>query len=487
MDGWTACALGVGEIRSARLAAGASGQAIDRLAAQCEYEDNKQYVVAVAGMTRRDLLRTGSAGLASVLLLACGKRGSPDPPTPVPRDVNVSVAVRAGERVSAVLEKVLPAVRYGIAPGAGAGMPTITEIPLVATTRRSYVAAVRQRAAAGEAPDVVWFSLQDDLPELLRGDLLRPLNLFLDNDPDNTLKGYHPESLDALQYWGQQMALPAALGVLSVRYDTETLAAREVAAPVSHWTWDDFAAMAATLTQSNGGGTNWGFSAKTVPAWLLFTISAGGRVADLGKGMTTLDEAEARRGFQFWLDLAHQYRALESGPQMTRDYMLRQNAGTAPTPLRLELINWHNAQEYSPTYAYVGTPNGPQQSVPLLVTDMVGVSPEAAELDAAYAVAKPLAAQLGSHLLVPPRNNAIEHIRRPNRRYPELALGLDRADVVLRSLSYSVGTTLSLHSGLGKALTEQMALPALHGSQTAAAALERGAAVVREWLGTPPG
>lgn len=438
-------------------------------------------------MTRRDFLQAGSAGLGSVLLLACGKRRSPDAPTPVPRDITVSVAVPAGERVSAVLEKVLPAVRYGIAPGAGTGMPTITEVPLVATSRRSYVAAVRQRVAAGEAPDVVWFSLQDDLPELLRGDLLRPLNPFLDNDPDNTLKGYHPESLHALRFWGQQMALPAALGVLSVRYDAEALAAREVPAPDSSWTWDEFAALASSLTQATTDGTTWGFSAKTVPAWLLFAVSAGGRVADLGKGLTTLDEAEARRGFQFWLDLAHQHQALESGPQLTLEHVLRQTTGTAPTPLRLELISWHNVQESSPSLAFVGTPNGPRQSVPMLVTDMIGVSPEAAELDAAYAVAKPLAAQLGSHLLVPPRNNAIEFIRRPNRRYPELALGLDRADVVLRSLSYSIGTTLSLHSGLGIALTEQMAVPALQGNKSAPAALEQGAATVREWLGSPPG
>jgi hypothetical protein len=122
----------------------------------------------------------------------------------------------------------------------------------------------------------------------------------------------------------------------------------------------------------------------------------------------------------------------------------------------------------------------------MVVTDMIGVSANSAELDAAYSVAKPMAAQLGSQLLVPPRNNAIEFIRRPSRMHPNLALGLDRADVVLRSLSYSVGTTLSLYSGIGMSLTEQMALPALRGNLTAAAALERGAAVVREWLGSPP-
>ncbi len=442
--------------------------------------------MAVANMTRRDLLRAGSAVVGSALLLACGKRGASDAPTPEPRDVNVTVAVRAGERVSAVLEKVLPFVRYGMAPGGRGGMPTITEIPIVPRPERSFVAAVRQRIAAGEAPDIVWYSLQDDLPEILRGDLLRPLNPFLDNDSDNTLKGYHPESLHALRYWGQQMALPAALGVLSVRYDTDMLSAREVPPPVSSWTWDEFAAKAAALTHTANGATVWGFGTRTVPAWLLFTIGAGGRVADLGAGRTTLDESEARRGFQFWLDLARQYGALESGPQVTVDSILRRRTGTANAPLRLELINWHNTDPSSLPYAFVGTPSGPAQAVPMLVTDMVGVSANSADLDAAYTAAKPLAAQLGSQLLVPPRNNAIEFVRRPNRMHADLALGLDRADVVLRSLSYSVGTTLSLYSGLGISLTEQMALPALRGNLTAAAALERGAAAVRDWLGSPP-
>ena len=441
----------------------------------------------VLPMTRRELLRAGSAGLGSGLLLACGKRGAPDAPTPVPEEVTVTVAVRAGDRVNAVLDKALPTVRYGLAPGGRDGIPTIREVHrIVATPGRSFVTAIRQRVAAGEAPDVVWFSLQDDLPEILRGDLLRPLNPFLDNDTNNTLKGYHPESLRALEFWGQQMALPAALGILSVRYDTEVLTAREMPSPLSSWTWDEFATMAAALTHTADTGTVWGFGTTTVPAWLPLIVGAGGRVADLGAGSTTLDQSEARRGLQFWIELAHRYRALEGGPHVTMDAVMRRRNGSSTAPLRLELINWHNTEPYSLPFAFVGTPNGPSQSVPMLVTDMVGVSAHSANLDAAYAVAKPLAAQLGSQLLVPPRNNAIEFIRRPNRMHADLALGLDRADVVLRSLSYSVGTTLSLYSGLGKTLTERMALPALRGSLAAPAALENGAAVVREWLGSPP-
>ena len=439
-------------------------------------------------MTRRQLMRSGGAAIGSALLLACGKRGVPDEPTPVREDVTVTIAVRASDRTDAVLEKALPIVRYGLAPGGRSGMPNIREIHrIVSTPGRSFVAAVRQRVAAGEAPDVVWFSLHDDLPEILRGDLLRPLNPFLDNDSDNTMNGYHPEALRALQYWGQQMALPAALGVLTVRYDSEALALREAPQPTSNWTWDEFAARAAALTHAANGGTVWGFGETSVPAWLLFINGAGGRVADFSAGKTTLDESEARRGLQFWLDLAHQYGALEGGPHVTMEAILRRRQGSSNTPLRLDLINWHNAEPYTPAHGFVGTPRGPVQSVPMLVTDMIGVSAHSRDLDAAYAVAKPLAAQLGSQLLVPPRNNAIEFIRRPNRMHADLALDLERADVVLRSLSYSVGTTLSLYSGLGMALTEQMALPALRGSLAAAPALERGATAVREWLGSPPG
>lgn len=439
-------------------------------------------------MTRRQLMRSGGAAIGSALLVACGKRGVPDEPTPVREDVAVTIAVRASDSTDAVLEKALPVVRYGLAPGARSGMPNIREVHrIVSTPGRSFVAAVRQRVAAGEAPDVVWFSLHDDLPEILRGDLLRPLNPFLDNDSDNTVNGYHPEALRALQYWGQQMALPSALGVLSVRYDSEALTLREAPQPTSNWTWDEFAARAAALTHSANGGTVWGFGATSFPAWLLFIVGAGGRAADFSAGKTTLDESEARRGLQFWLDLAHQHGALEGGPHVTMEAILRRRQGASNAPLRLDLINWHNAEPYSPAHGFVGTPRGPVQSVPMVVTDMIGVSAHSRDLDAAYAVAKPLAAQLGSQLLVPPRNNAIEFIRRPNRMHADLALDLDRADVVLRSLSYSVGTTLSLYSGLGKALTEQMALPALRGNFAAASALERGAAAVREWLGSPPG
>ncbi len=437
-------------------------------------------------MTRRQMIRAGSAAFGGVLLSACGTRGGPEPPTPVPKDVTVSVAVRANERVNAALEKALPSVRYGLAPGGRNGMPTIREVPIVPTLGRSFVAGVRQRVAAGEAPDVVWFSLQDDLPEILRGDLLRPLNPFVDNDSDNTLKGYHPESLWALQSWGQQMALPAALGILAVRYDNDILAAREVPPPTSRWTWDEFAAKAAALTHTTNGSAVWGFGTTSMPAWLLFIVGAGGRVADMKTGKTTLDGAAAQDGLKFWLELAHRHQALEGGPNQSLNAMMQRRTGTSNAPLRLELINWRHAEPASLQYGFVGTPNGPAQSVPMVVTDMIGVSANSAELDAAYSVAKPMAAQLGSQLLVPPRNNAIEFIRRPSRMHPNLALGLDRADVVLRSLSYSVGTTLSLYSGIGKSLTEQMALPALRGNLTAAAALERGAAVVREWLGSPP-
>ena len=443
-------------------------------------------------MTRQELLRAANgliggtaAAAGGALLLACGQRGA-DAPTPVPEDVTVTVAVRAGERVAAVLEKTLPAVRYGFAPGAGSGMPTIREIPIVSTPGRSFVDGVRQRAAAGETPDVVWFSQRDDLPAILRGDLLRPLNPFLDNDAHNTLEGYHPESLRALRFWGRQMALPAALGVLAVRYDAEALAEREVAPPQSHWTWDEFAAKAAALTYTANGGTVWGFGTTAVPAWLLFIVGAGGRAADLDAGATTLDQPEALVGLRFWLDLAQRYYALEGGAQASLDAIVQRRAQGSRASLRLTLINWHNEEPASWPLGFVGPPRGPAQAVPLLVSDMVGVAAHSGQPEAAYAVAKPLAAQLGSNLLVPPRNNAIEFIRRPDRRHADLALGLDRADVVLRSLSYSVGTTLSLYNELGLTLTERMALPALRGSLAPAAALERGAAAVREWLGPPP-
>ena len=443
-------------------------------------------------MTRRELLGAGNglvgaaaAAASGTLLLACGQRGA-DAPTPVPEDITVSVAVPAGEQVAAVLEKALPAVRYGFAPGAENGMPTIQEIPIVSTPGRSFVDGVRQRVAAGEAPDVVWFSRRDDLPEILRSDVLRPLTPFLDNDAHNTLEGYHPESLRALRFWGQQMALPAALETLAVRYDTEALAAREVAPPQSGWTWNEFAVKAAALTYSANGSAVWGFGASTVPAWLLFIVGAGGRAADLDAGATTLDQSEAQLGLRFWLDLAHRYHALEGGPHMNLEAILQRRIHGSRATLRLTRINWRNEEPASWPFAYVGPPRGPAQAVPLLISDMIGISAYSGKPEAAYAVAKPLAAQLGSNLLVPPRNNAIEFIRRPDRRHADLALGLDRADVVLRSLSYSVGTTLSLYTKLGLALTEQMALPALGGSLAPDAALERGAAIVREWLGPPP-
>jgi len=89
-------------------------------------------------------------------------------------------------------------------------------------------------------------------------------------------------------------------------------------------------------------------------------------------------------------------------------------------------------------------------------------------------------------MLVPPRSNAIEFIRRPTRDRADLALGLDRADVVLKSLSYSRSAVLTLHSELGKQLTEKMVLPLLRGSADLSAALQAGADAAQEWLGPEP-
>ena len=170
-----------------------------------------QFLAAVTSMTRRQFMRSGGAAIGGALLLACGKQGVPDEPTPVREDVSVTIAVRADDKTHAALEKALPAVRYGLAPGGRSGMPNIREIQrVVSTPGRSFVAAIRQRVAAGEAPDVVWFGLHDDLPEIVRGDLLRPLNPFLDNDSDNTLKGYHPESLTRAAVLGAADGAPGS-------------------------------------------------------------------------------------------------------------------------------------------------------------------------------------------------------------------------------------------------------------------------------------
>lgn len=118
-----------------------------------------------------------------------------------------------------------------------------------------YFTLLQAGVASGDAPDVFELNYESFVTYAANGALLDISDLVSADAP------FYPRALEAFQYEGAQMALPATFSTVLMFYNADLFDQAEVAYPTADWTWDD--AIAAAQAIRALGDDTWGLFSPT--------------------------------------------------------------------------------------------------------------------------------------------------------------------------------------------------------------------------------
>ena len=116
-----------------------------------------------------------------------------------------------------------------------------------------YFTLLQADIVSGDAPDAFELNYENFVSYAANG-VLAPLTVSADAP-------YYPKALEAFQYDGQQLALPASFSTVLMFYNADLFDQAGIAYPTADWTWDDATAAAQAIRAL--GEDTWGLYSPT--------------------------------------------------------------------------------------------------------------------------------------------------------------------------------------------------------------------------------
>ena len=173
-----------------------------------------------------------------------------------------------------------------------------------------YYTKIQTTLAGGTAADLFWLS-QEWIAGLAADGALLDITDYLDAHKDLPAadpSDYFPGIISTAMYEGRYYGLPWIAQPVVMFYNKALFDAAGLDYPTLDWTWDDFKAAAATLTQdTDGDGANdqWGFTMNGWPPPQMFVWQAGGEVVSADLTQSPIDTPEAIAGFDFYAGMIY--------------------------------------------------------------------------------------------------------------------------------------------------------------------------------------
>lgn len=164
------------------------------------------------------------------------------------------------------------------------------------------------QVAGGDAPDVF---LCYYVYEMAKKGILLEITPYMESSKINT-KDYFPWLFDALKTKldGKLYAFPMSWGADALAYNKDLFDKAGLAYPDDSWTWDDFVKTAQKLTvKKEGRVIQYG---TALPFDHVVLLSFGARRFNDNLTRCLLDSPEAKRAFQFLVDLGSKYKVIPS-------------------------------------------------------------------------------------------------------------------------------------------------------------------------------
>ena len=233
----------------------------------------------------RALGALAASAVAVLALSACSSSTGGD--TSSGGDVTLSYAIwdenqkPAMEEIAAAFEKENPNV----------------SIDIQVTPYKEYFTKLQTAATGGSAADVFWMNGPNFQLYASNGQLA-PL------DDAGVDAADYPEGLiDLYTYDGKLYGAPKDFDTVALWYNKELFDAAGVAHPAAGWTWDDFTAAAAALTDPATGQFGVAASQYGQENFYDSIAQAGGEVISEDGTKTGYDSPEALEGIELWTDL----------------------------------------------------------------------------------------------------------------------------------------------------------------------------------------
>jgi multiple sugar transport system substrate-binding protein len=172
------------------------------------------------------------------------------------------------------------------------------QVQLTPYDGNAYFTKLQAAATGGTAPDVFWMN-GPNFQLYAQNGIIKPLTGLKVDTSD------YPKALvDLYSYKGQQYGLPKDMDTVGLWYNKKLFDAAGVKYPTASWTWSDFEAAAAKLSDPAKGV--YGVSASLTGGqenWYDTVFQAGGQIISKDGKKSLYDDPKTLQGLKIWTDL----------------------------------------------------------------------------------------------------------------------------------------------------------------------------------------
>jgi multiple sugar transport system substrate-binding protein len=165
------------------------------------------------------------------------------------------------------------------------------------TPYADYFTKLQTAASAGSAPDVFWMNGPNFQLYASNGQLMSLAGLPI------TTSDYPSSMVSLYKYDGTQYGVPKDFDTVGLWYNKAIFKAAGVALPTANWTWADFDAAAAKLTDKAKGIYAVGATLEGQENYYDTIFQAGGTVISADGKSSGYDSAASISGLEFWTNL----------------------------------------------------------------------------------------------------------------------------------------------------------------------------------------
>ena len=167
-----------------------------------------------------------------------------------------------------------------------------------------YWTLLEAGASGGEMPDVFWMHI-NEAEKYMDANVLLNLDDYIAADDKIDLANYYEGIVDIYNHNGSQYALPKDHDTIALLYNKAIFDKYGVEYPTDDWTWDDYAAAAAKITEAGKADGVYGTAMNTndgQDGWYNFIYDWGGYLLSEDKKTSGMDDPNTIAGMTWLAD-----------------------------------------------------------------------------------------------------------------------------------------------------------------------------------------
>lgn len=378
----------------------------------------------------------------------------------------------------------------GSIPGAREGS-TLQLVPMPHKTDERYqllglataVEYLRATAAADSSvADVVWLPSLAQIMELMRTELLAPLERWLQSDNANPLDAFSEEARRLVRVRGRIRGLPLSITPGVLGHNASFFERANVTGPTPDWKWQDFIDAGKRLTldaNEDGDPEQYGFSLNwDFPDWEPLLLQEGGEIIDLDTGLISIEGPETERALTAWDELGRVHGMHPYGPEVTELDLRGFEDDTKPSAMRFSRFK-KNPWSYRPDITPM--PGGSNRATPLSLEEVIAV-PAAGDVEGAYEALVPLAHWIGERRVLPAVTAGWQYLEQPDTDHFDLILPKPMQAAALEGLAHGKASYAASSPMIPYHLFHQVTLPLARGEVVIEQAIDQAANWLQSYL-----